>query len=327
MAHLTLAGASDDGRELRLVDEEGREHTLPVTPDLLSTLGVPAAGSSRPGPQEHRMDSALRPRDIQARIRAGESAEALAQAAGTTVEKIMVYAGPVLAEREHVAQRAMASSLRRSGEGARTLGEAVAAHLRARDVDPAGVDWDAWRREDGRWTLIGGYATPERQGIATFSYDAPGNFVTLEDDDARWLVGEALTEQPAAPAHDDLSARRRRLAAVADEVPLGSQPASPGDELGDDVLEILAEPSPAPDATSPAASRDEEQPALDLGPAGTARPARPGQDDPADPADAAEAAESPADGAEEPPRRPVQKKRGRASVPSWDEIMFGGGDR
>ena len=319
MAHLTLAGASDDGRELRLVDEEGREHTLPVTPALLSTLGVPAAGSSRPA-QEHRMDSALRPRDIQARIRAGESAEALAQAAGTTVEKIMVYAGPVLAEREHVAQRAMSSSLRRSGEGARTLGEAVSAHLRARDVDPAGVDWDAWRREDGRWTLIGGYATPERQGIATFSYDAPGNFVTLEDDDARWLVGETLAEQPAPPAHDDLSARRRRLAAVADEVPLGSEPSSAaGDELGDDVMEILAEPAPSPAAPVPAAAADDEQPALDLGPAGAAPPAPPAEDD--------DAADDAAATAEEPPRRPVQKKRGRASVPSWDEIMFGGGDR
>ena len=30
---------------------------------------------------------------------------------------------------------------------------------------------------------------------------------------------------------------------------------------------------------------------------------------------------------EEPPRRPVTKKRGRASVPSWDEIMFGGRDQ
>lgn len=323
MAHLTLAGASDDGRVLRLVDEEGREHTLPVTTALRSALGVPAGGSSRPGPQEHPMDSALRPRDIQARIRAGESAEALAQAAGSSVEKIMVYAGPVLAEREHVAQRAMASSLRRGGEGARTLGEAVSAHLRARDVDPAGVDWDAWRREDGRWTLIGGYATPERQGIATFSYDVPGNFVTLEDDDARWLVGETLpgAAATAAPAHDDLSERRRRLAAVADEVPLGSE-ADAGEELGDDVLEILAdpEPSPADDADADA----EEQPALDLGPAGSAPAAQApagqtGAGDEAGPDD------EPA--AEEPPRRPVQKKRGRASVPSWDEIMFGGGDR
>ena len=30
------------------------------------------------------------------------------------------------------------------------------------------------------------------------------------------------------------------------------------------------------------------------------------------------------DPAPEPPRRPVKKTRGRASVPSWDEIMFGG---
>ncbi|MGZ4535800.1 MAG: septation protein SepH, partial [Nocardioidaceae bacterium] len=30
---------------------------------------------------------------------------------------------------------------------------------------------------------------------------------------------------------------------------------------------------------------------------------------------------------EQPARRPVKKSRGRASVPSWDEIMFGGGKR
>ena len=28
---------------------------------------------------------------------------------------------------------------------------------------------------------------------------------------------------------------------------------------------------------------------------------------------------------EPPSRKPVKKTRGRASVPSWDEIMFGGG--
>jgi hypothetical protein len=27
----------------------------------------------------------------------------------------------------------------------------------------------------------------------------------------------------------------------------------------------------------------------------------------------------------QPARRPVKKNKGRASVPSWDEIMFGGG--
>ncbi len=52
------------------------------------------------------MESTLRPRDIQTRIRAGETPESVAQAAGTSVEKIMAFAAPVLAERAHVAERA-----------------------------------------------------------------------------------------------------------------------------------------------------------------------------------------------------------------------------
>ena len=116
------------------------------------------------------MESTLRPRDIQARIRAGETAEAVAQAAQTSVDKIMAFAAPVLAERQHVADRAQRSSVRRSdggqaAGGARTLGDAVAAQLRSLNVDPQTVEWDAWRREDGRWSLTGAYATsdPHRQ--------------------------------------------------------------------------------------------------------------------------------------------------------------------
>ena len=112
------------------------------------------------------MDSALRPRDIQTRIRGGETPEAVAQAAQAPIEKIMVFAAPVLAERAHVAQRAQASSLRRKAgdTGARTLGEAVSAHLHGFNVDPAVVEWDAWRREDGRWTLTGAFRTTAAQG-------------------------------------------------------------------------------------------------------------------------------------------------------------------
>ena len=59
------------------------------------------------------MESTLRPRDIQARIRAGETPESVAQVAGTSVDKVMPYAAPVLAERAHVAQRAQRASIRR----------------------------------------------------------------------------------------------------------------------------------------------------------------------------------------------------------------------
>ncbi len=141
------------------------------------------------------MDSMLRPRDIQARIRAGETPEAVAAAAQTTVEKVMPYAAPVLAEREHVAERAQRSSIRRpAGEAPashqqRTLGDAITVHLHARNVDPDVVAWDAWRREDGRWALTGRFTVQGHDGLAELTFDQPGNFVVLDNDDARWLVG------------------------------------------------------------------------------------------------------------------------------------------
>jgi hypothetical protein len=301
MAHLTLAGVSDDGSRLLLVDDEGVEHSVEIDQRLRTAVG----GDSRR--LENKMDSALRPRDIQTRIRAGETPETVAQPAQTSVDKIMAFAAPALAERQHVAQRAQRSSVRRpeGTGGARALGDAVGAHLRALNIDPETVEWDAWRREDGRWPLTASYTHEGRAGTAEFLFDAPGNYVTLENDDARWLVGEAVPEAEPEPVADDLrQARQRRLSAVGeldDQLP-----------LGDDAIDLVT-----------------EQPVeafLDTG-------------EPTDPEIAAEEAELREEAAEaaaeddfhakpehhEPQRREVKKTRGRASVPSWDEIMFGGG--
>jgi hypothetical protein len=324
MAHLTLAGLSDDGKRLLLVDDNGAEFTLDIDASLRATL---RGEHARIGQLEIQMDSALRPRDIQTRIRGGETPESVAQAAQTTIEKIMVFAAPVLAERAHVAQRAQSSSLRRKAgdTGARTLGEAVSAHLHGLNVDPAVVEWDAWRREDGRWTLTGSFRLSQRKGKATFAYDTRGNFVTSEDEDARWLVGESVgrpaAAAPAQASRDELQqARARRLSAVPpDELP-----------LGEDAIELVTDEA---DEAGPAETT------LDLTEAGlgTEQPMEAyladdttdkqddaEQDAPeADPAAAVEAEPDPA--ADEPPsRRPARKARGRASVPSWDEIMFGG---
>lgn len=317
MVHLTLAGTSEDGRRLLLVDDAGVEHTLDVDARLRSAVrGTPRPGTSRPGQLENTMESALRPRDIQARIRAGESPEAVAEAAQTDVERIMTYAGPVLAERAHVAERAQRSSVRRrSGEGARTLGEAVETHLRSVDAGAASVEWDAWRREDGRWVLRAAFATPSRTGNATFTYDVPGSYVVAEDDDARWLVGEVIATATLPPTRDDLEeARRRRLAASREELPLDVD--VPGEDRADEAPAPIEAYLEAGDATSDraadratdrAAERTDTTADTADDPAGSEEPATDERPEP-----------------EVPTRRAVRKTRGRASVPSWDEIMFGG---
>lgn len=322
MLHLTLAGLSDDKQRLLLVSDSGERFSLAVDTKLRAAV---RGDRSHIGQLEIQMESTLRPRDIQARIRAGETPEAVAQAAQTTVERISPFVDPVLAERAHVAERAQRSSVRRrSGEpGARTLGEAVAAQLRSLDVAPDSVLWDAWRREDGRWTLVATYEAGDRLGTGHYTYDVPGNYVVIDDDDARWLVGDLVTPEPAAPApRDDLENARLRRRAVADD---NGQPA-----LGDDALALIDAPAEADtvDLTETArAARDagqDDDPALAPTPEPLAEPSPTSETPAAETPDAAtdSEAEKPA---EQPaaPRRSSRRK-GRASVPSWDEIMFGG---
>ena len=370
MAHLTLVGLSEDTSRLLLVDDAGNEHTLEVDAALRAALrGDP----SRLGQLEIHMESALRPRDIQARIRAGESPEAVAKAAQTTLEKIMPFAAPVLAERAHIADRAQRASVRRkSGDsGARTLGEAVAAHLREQNVPAESLEWDSWRREDGRWTLAGRFRSKPRSGTAHFAYDPPGNFVVAEDDDARWLVGDLVVAEPET--RDDLqSARKRRLSSVpAEELPLGEDAielvaraeaeASTADltETADRIREAHRHPHEDTLGAEPPAEAFLDRVFAGQNPTGQ-KPTGLGTDDLDDrlPVDGAaavddehlldEPGEGPGEGHSEGPgeghsdehaegqheehrhhepphRREVKKNRGRASVPSWDEIMFGGG--
>jgi hypothetical protein len=314
MAKLTFTGRSVDGKRLLLVDDAGQEHTLAIDARLRRALSSTPESN---GQLEIPMESSLRPRDIQMRIRAGESPEAVAHAAGTSVEKIMPFAAPVLAERAHVAERAQLSSMRRrSGDsGARTLGEAVNAHLRSHNVDPGSVEWDAWRREDGRWTLTALYDVAGRVGTGTFSHDPRGSFVTVDDEDARWLVGDAAPAPVASPAADDLAAaRQRRLSAVGEDVPLGDAP------LGDDAIEMVTDDESATETTMELSGAD----------LGTEQPMEAYLDE-QDRSGADDVAERQDPAAEAPPETPAEsrprpaKKRGRASVPSWDEIMFGGG--
>ncbi|KQT89207.1 hypothetical protein ASG49_15505 [Marmoricola sp. Leaf446] len=312
------------------------------------------------------MDSALRPRDIQARIRSGESAEEVAAAAGTSVEVIMPYASPVLAERAHVAWNAQKSSLRRASGpsgGGRTLGEAVELFLAEHRLHDDDVAWDSWRRADGRWVLT---ADIDAQGVrrsAEFVHDVAGRYVVAENDDARTLTGE-LGASPAGPAprrltslaggHDqDLPLGDDAIELVRDreaepfDVPAGDADwmavdgAAPVEEpveepVAEPVEEPAGEPAEEP-VEEPGASADEETTEIAVAAADpeveaevreqrTQRPA--GSERPAEPERSAEPEEPELDLGVEPQETPAQKsakRKGRASVPSWDEIMFGGG--
>jgi len=308
MTDLTPVGLSEDGSSLILVSHRGVEFTVLVDQRLRAAL---RGDNTRLGQLEKSMDSTLRPRDIQTRIRAGASVEEVAAAAGTTVEKLLVFAGPVIAEREHIASLAQKASLRRrSGDratAARTLDEAAALRLRAVNVIPEDVAWDSWRREDGRWTVVAEYSHHGSAARAVFTYDAPGRYITAENEEAQLLTGE-LTEAPVVEAPEPEEETSPLLASV-QPAPSQALPnssivlgrAAPSDvPLGDDAIELVRKPAAALEAEVEPADVLFETPV----PAAKPNP----EPEPA----AATSSEH------------ASRKKGRAPVPSWDEIMFGG---
>jgi hypothetical protein len=87
------------------------------------------------------------PREVQQRIRHGETAEDIARSVGLPVGDIARYEGPVLAERFHQAMRAA-----RVEHDGRPVLELVTEHLErvARGVTPR---WDSWQTDPNRWEV------------------------------------------------------------------------------------------------------------------------------------------------------------------------------
>src|SRR5262245_39598595 len=249
MRDLRLVGLSEDRKYLILRDEAGDECRVLADERLRAAL---RGDRARVGQLEIQMESALRPRDIQARIRAGESPEAVAAVAQVPVEKIMGYAVPVLAEREHIAERARRCGVRRkySDGPAKLLGEAVDENLRKRKAKPDEATWDSWRRDDGRWTVV--VTPPGGAKPAHYVFDVPGRFVVADNEPARALVGDhpetpdptemaiasAVAEAELNEPVDDLISRRDETAASVTPLhrprPARTAAAAPEPEPADD---------------------------------------------------------------------------------------------
>jgi hypothetical protein len=307
MRDLKPVGLSEDGQKLVLVSDSGERFAVPADGRLRAAM---RGDRARLGQLEIEMDSALRPRDIQARIRAGETPEAVAAVAGVDMDRVLGYAVPVLAERSHIAERAQRSAVRRKGADGpgRLLGDAVTERLRDRGVDPGTADWDAWRRDDGRWTVQVSYLWGEHHRVGAFQYDTAGRYVLPDDDEGRWLVGDQSASNQ--PQWRDPS-QTRRLAAVRDDT-IGMLSLADTESMIN-VTDEVSGPVETPDDMSALADAIRERP--DPPPVAAAA-GYAGDPDPAPSQHQATASKS--------DRRSARKAR--RAVPSWDEIMFGKSD-
>jgi hypothetical protein len=187
MQGLRLVGVHDDGKHLLLSGAGGEMFQLPIDEALRvaasrTTAKADAGAAATP--------IAMSPRDIQTRIRNGATAAEVAELSGIPLAKVQRYEGPVLAEREYIAQQARkvevaspapGQDVYRSvfGDNPASLSDMVAHRLSAHGIDPSTVEWDSWRRPDGSWNVV-----------ARFE-QKPGHPGIGEEPPARWTFNPA----------------------------------------------------------------------------------------------------------------------------------------
>ena len=117
----------------------------------------------------------LTPREIQARIRGGESIEDLVRASGMSQGKIEPFAHPILAERERMTTVARQSHpVRQDGPSTLTLDDVLATAFTARGMDLSEATWDAYRNDARLWIITLTWASGISDVTAEWSYHSDG---------------------------------------------------------------------------------------------------------------------------------------------------------
>jgi hypothetical protein len=302
MRELKVVGLDVDGTRLVCESADTAEKfTLRVDERLKAATRGDRAGSNQTQIDvEAPTPMALRPRDIQARIRAGASVEQLAAAAGVDPERVMRFAHPVLLERSRAAELSTAAHpILADGPSVLTLLETVTGAMIARGLDPDSATWDAWRNEDSRWTIQLAWKVGRSDNTAHFRF-APGSHggtATAFDDTA----AELIDPHYARPV-------LRSVAPVSQLVFEQSVVVVP-----EPVLAPTPEPRPEPAPVVPMTPMVTKPPVPLPEPAAVIEPA---------PKPAASA--QPAAPAAEPVPQPKQRSRKRkAEVPGWEDVLLG----
>lgn len=196
MPKLYLVGVTEDRTGLVLAKSpraKTGESVLEVDGDVLDAIAeirryrsegaVPPSISSPALPTRHRPTgegpsaSSLSPREIQSRLRRGESIQSVARRAGIEAWRIEVYAAPIAAEQARIVARARELDMEKRGAGpsGRPLGDSVQANIVEKrvsmNVDEFESAWSAYEPEPDRWVVQFQYTSRGREQLAEWLYD------------------------------------------------------------------------------------------------------------------------------------------------------------
>lgn len=194
---LRLVGLHDDGEHLVLSRPGGETFRLAITDGLRAAVRRDRSRLEHLKTQERGF---LAPREIQARVRSGLTAEEIATESGITVEQVRRYEGPVLAERQFIAQQAAATRVGRDNSSP-SLGDLVTDRLAARGVETSELEWDASRPDGHGWIVSVAFSVGGQERLARWTFDPPARSLHALEDEARWLSETEIADEPIPRRH------------------------------------------------------------------------------------------------------------------------------
>ncbi|SDM56482.1 septation protein SepH [Actinomyces ruminicola] len=349
MVELELLGANGD--TIVMTDARGERYSIVVDDALRAAVRRARPAALSPTPEPPAPGAAVRPRELQALMRAGASAEEVASATGLDVEHVRRFEGPVIAERLWAVQQAQACRIGWEKDSP-VLGELAVDRLATRGVEPSSLEWDALREGREPWQIVLTFVQGAEAKQAHWELDLTARSVSALDDEARWLTEAGSGRRPTVFDQDSAAPGASSATVPASPPPTpdaaagGDAPHATAVDSTDALLADLAssrgrrmevvspdaedtipeEATPAQGQAQVVSMSERRRAHTGNHPAGSRlrtapspAPARDSHDDGPDDADGTQEAlpEMPA----APAPRP--KRRARRSVPSWDEIVFG----
>ncbi|WP_172120687.1 septation protein SepH [Actinomyces faecalis] len=232
MIELELLGANGD--QVVMTDQHGERYTIVVDDALRAAVRRARPAALAPAPQPPAPGSAVRPRDLQALMRAGASAAEVAQSTGLDVDHVRRFEGPVLAERAWAVEQARSCRIGWEKDSP-VLGELVVDRLATRGVEPASLTWDALRQGREPWQVVLTFVQGAQEKQARWELDLTARSVTALDDEARWLTEAAALAQ-AQVFDQDSSAPGASARPVAPAEPMLSPPGPSTEDASTDAL-------------------------------------------------------------------------------------------
>ncbi|MDE0545470.1 septation protein SepH [Microbacterium sp. C7(2022)] len=341
MEQLKVIGTEDDN--LVLATESGERFALSIDDVLRGELRKarrerePEQSAPRPSPRE-----------IQSHIRAGLSAQEVAELLGARLEDIERFEGPVLAEREHIVGQALAVPVLLGGDFDGHTQPSFGAAVRGKLSEAGAVNerWTSWKEPTG-WVLKLEFTANDVDHDARWGFDPRRSTLTPTNSDAMQLSRQGslpegliprLRALDNAPAKDEsrfdsgafgprhVSDGERELIEAPDATPTAAQAAAI--KRADSSVTTSAETADLLEALrrrrgqrEPLPEAEDEAPRVSASPVALFDALEPGYDDTMDAATRSSDEsdfDAPSSAVAEAGRR-----KGRTSMPSWDEIVFG----